>query len=350
MNKKCQGCGVTLQNIDNNKIGYTDNLDFLLCKRCFRIKHYNDYQKVIKDNKKYEEILSEINKTNDLVLYIVDITNFNENINYIRKYINNPTILVLNKRDLLPLSIKDNKIINYFKDYKFLDIILVGAKKNYNIDNLLNLIKKYKRSKNIYVVGNTNAGKSTLINKMIYNYSNENANITTSPLSSTTLDKIIVKLNEDITLIDTPGLLEEGSIIDLVDKNLIKKINIDKEIKPKTFRIYPNQSLVIDNIMKIDYIKGDKNSFTTYLSNNLKVEKRKIDTETNNHLSKKRIKVSAGEDIVIVGLGFIKVVTDAIIDIYVVEGTKVFARDSLIKVRSEKYGIDRTRNSKKKKD
>lgn len=350
MNKKCQGCGVTLQNIDNNKIGYTDNLDFLLCKRCFRIKHYNDYQKVIKDNKKYEEILSEINKTNDLVLYIVDITNFNENINYIRKYINNPTILVLNKRDLLPLSIKDNKIINYFKDYKFLDIILVGAKKNYNIDNLLNLIKKYKRSKNIYVVGNTNAGKSTLINKMIYNYSNENANITTSPLSSTTLDKIIVKLNEDITLIDTPGLLEEGSIIDLVDKNLIKKINIDKEIKPKTFRIYPNQSLVIDNIMKIDYIKGDKNSFTTYLSNNLKVEKRKIDTETNNHLSKKRIKVSAGEDIVIVGLGFIKVVTDAIIDIYVVEGTKVFARDSLIKVRSEKYGIDRTRNSKKKKN
>ena len=185
---------------------------------------------------------------------------------------------------------------------------------------------------------------------MIYNYSNENANITTSPLSSTTLDKIIVKLNEDITLIDTPGLLEEGSIIDLVDKNLIKKINIDKEIKPKTFRIYPNQSLVIDNIMKIDYIKGDKNSFTTYLSNNLKVEKRKIDTETNNHLSKKRIKVSAGEDIVIVGLGFIKVVTDAIIDIYVVEGTKVFARDSLIKVRSEKYGIDRTRNSKKKKN
>ena len=47
---KCHGCGIELQNFDNKLLGYTKNLDSDLCERCFRIKHYNDYQKVIKDN------------------------------------------------------------------------------------------------------------------------------------------------------------------------------------------------------------------------------------------------------------------------------------------------------------
>ena len=329
MNKKCQGCGVTLQSIDINREGYTNNLDFLLCKRCFRIKHYNDYQRVNKGNTEYIDILTKINKTKDLVLYVIDITNFNEDITKIKKYINNPTILILNKKDLLPLSTNENKIISYFKDYKFLDIILISSKNNYNLDKLFNLINKYKVSKYIYVVGNTNAGKSTLINKMIYNYSHNDANITTSPLSSTTLDTIEIVLDDNTILIDTPGLIENTSLVDLVDKATFKKITMNKELKPKTYRLYPNQSIIIDNILVIDYIKGNKNSFTVFTSNNLKITKIITKIKPSN-FKKETIQVYKNEDLVIPGLGWIKIIDDALIDVYLIEGVKIHKRKSLI--------------------
>ena len=54
---KCEGCGALLQNVDKLKEGYTTNLDNPLCNRCFRIRHYNDYQLIEKDNDYYISIL-----------------------------------------------------------------------------------------------------------------------------------------------------------------------------------------------------------------------------------------------------------------------------------------------------
>ena len=50
--------------------------------------------------------------------------------------------------------------------------------------------QKYKNSSNVYFVGYTNSGKSTLINKIIYNYSDISSMITTSSLPNTTIDTI----------------------------------------------------------------------------------------------------------------------------------------------------------------
>ena len=41
---KCIGCGVNLQTINKDKIGYTISLNNELCERCFRIRNYNDYK------------------------------------------------------------------------------------------------------------------------------------------------------------------------------------------------------------------------------------------------------------------------------------------------------------------
>ena len=182
---KCKGCGTL---IDNND----------LCERCFRIKHYNDYKVESKTNNDFIPILENINKTNDLVLLVVDLFNIGD-LSLIRKYLKNDILLVLTKRDLLPKSVSLDKLYNY--DYKidFIDKIIISSNKNYNFDELLEKINRYKKTNNIYVVGYTNAGKSTMINKLIYNYSDLKTEITTSPLPSTTLNTIEIKLN-DITL------------------------------------------------------------------------------------------------------------------------------------------------------
>ena len=46
MSFKCFGCGIDLQNENKNLLGYTNNIESKFCERCFRIKNYNDYQKV----------------------------------------------------------------------------------------------------------------------------------------------------------------------------------------------------------------------------------------------------------------------------------------------------------------
>ena len=55
-----------------------------------------------------------------------------------------------------------------------------------------------KKSNYVYVIGSTSTGKSTLINKFIYNYGSRDNKITTSPNPSTTLDLIESKINDNL--------------------------------------------------------------------------------------------------------------------------------------------------------
>ena len=193
--KYCIGCGIKLQDENMTAEGYTTSIENDICSRCFKMKNYGDYQVVTKSNDEYINILKSVNDTKDLVVYIIDLLNISRDINLIREYFDNKVLLVLNKRDILPKSIKDEKIKEYFAklglDYE--DVIIVSPKKNYNIDELLLKIKKYKTSKNVYVVGHTNVGKSTLINTLMKNYSEFDSELTMSPLPSTTLNKISIK-------------------------------------------------------------------------------------------------------------------------------------------------------------
>ena len=49
-NKHCLGCGVILQDTNITQEGYTTSLENNLCRRCFRMKNYGEYQTVAKNN------------------------------------------------------------------------------------------------------------------------------------------------------------------------------------------------------------------------------------------------------------------------------------------------------------
>ncbi len=332
MSKQCIGCGISLQ--DNNTLleGYTSSLENDICSRCFRLINYGDYQVVTKSNDDYLEILKKVGESKDLVLYIVDILNLPKDLMAIKKLINNRMILVLNKRDALPKSINDDKLIERIKSWgvDYQDIIITSAHNNYNLDELMRLIKKEKSSRNVYVVGNTNVGKSALIDKMIKNYSDLKSSLTISPFPSTTIDKISIKLNDDLTLIDTPGLIEDGNISNYLDLKEIKKLIPKKEIKAKTYQLKEGQSLVIGDFLRIDYREGEKNSFTLFLSNDIKVKRHNIKNKKLLDLAKRSISVDYYEDLVISGLGFIKIVKKGELDIYSNINVKLYTRSSLI--------------------
>jgi ribosome biogenesis GTPase A len=336
MTKKCSGCGVVLQFDKPELEGYVETNMYNvsnICRRCFRLKFYGDYIFVHKSNEEYESMLKRISDTGDLVIYMVDMFNISDELINDDKLLNNPIILVLTKRDLLPRSVKENKIIKFLHTYNLdvIDIISISSEKNYNIDKLYKMIMKHKKSNNVYIVGNTNSGKSSFVNKMLKNYSTNKVHVTTSMLPSTTLDFMEIKLNDKLTIIDTPGLIEEGNIVNNYDFMTLRKALPKKEIKPRTYQIVPNRSLLIDDLIQIDYVEGSKNSFTLYISNELDVDNVKLDHFVKIHNHKKHtLNVNKGEDIVISGLGWIKVVDAAIIDVFVNEKVKVYKRNSII--------------------
>ena len=332
--KKCLGCGVVLQDQNILKEGYITSLENDICQRCFRMKNYGEYQVVTKSNDEYIEILKSVGKTKDLVLYITDLLNVEKDFSQIREILPNKMILVLNKKDVLPKSVKEQKLIAYLKgmNIQVEEVIVISCAKNYNIDYLLKRIKYYQTSKNVYVVGHTNAGKSSLINKLKKNYSDNVQELTMSPLPSTTLNMVNIEINDYLTLIDTPGLVDSGSILNHVDEKMVKKISPKKEIKPKTYQLRKNQSIIIEDIVRIDYVEGEKNSFTLFISNDLKVKRllNLLNNEELKDLNKTTYQVKYDEDLVVVGLGFIKIVNKGVVDVYINKDVDTFMRKSLI--------------------
>lgn len=332
MSKKCLGCGTKLQTEDPSKEGYIkeENIEKSnLCERCFRIQNYNEYKVVDKTNKDFGKIFKKVDKSKDLVLLVVDLLNIGE-IEKLNEYIHNDIILVLTKRDLVPRKIYEEKLIKYFDSLKLniVDKIIISSKTNYHLDELMELVFEYKKSNKVYVVGITNAGKSTLLNKIIRNYSNLDAKITTSILPSTTLDMIEVKIDEELTFIDTPGLLVEKSIVDKVDSETLRRIVPKSELKPTIFQVKVPQTFIVDSILRIDL--EEENDIVFYISNNLPILRQYKDTDKLKDLEKHKLKISDKEDIVIDGLGFIKVMKQTELTVYTLKGVRVYTRKSFL--------------------
>lgn len=322
MTKKCSGCGAILT-LEQGKLGYTNNLESDLCMRCFNIRNYNKYEKVnyLED---INTIIKEVRDTKDIILFVVDIFNISNKLKEIIDYLKNNVILCITKYDLV--DIDENKIQNYIKTLNIncLGSIVISSKNNYNLDNLFNLINENKKSNNVYLVGYTNTGKSTLINKIIKNYSNKDYSLTTSILPSTTLSFVKVNVNENLTLIDTPGIIV-SNIIDYLDVEEIKKIIPKKKIKPIIYQIKTEQTIMVDNFLGVK-IKP-YNSIVFYGSDRLEYNRYYKDIDSN--LSIKKIKVPDNSELIINGYGIIKIKKKTEIELYLINNIDVEIRKAL---------------------
>lgn len=322
MNYKCLGCGVNLQDIEKNEVGYTKNINGNYCERCFRIKNYNEYKVVENDIASFYGIIDKINKSGSLVLLVVDIMSSGSELRNLASKLKDKPLIVVSKRDIFSYKVNDQKILNLI-DLPCVDKIAISSDKNYNMDLLIEKINKYKKDKNVYIVGLTNSGKSTLINKIIYNYTDLNLNITTSMLPSTTLNTIDIKINDKLTLIDTPGIIDKGNITNYLDNSYLKKLLIKKEIKPITYQIKCKQYIFIDKILKIECLENC--NITMYFSNKLNIFRTFKDSI--NDLVKKEIITTSNCDVVINGLGFISINKATKLNIYTFNNVEIYIRN-----------------------
>lgn len=305
MNKKCQGCGTKLQTENQEKIGYIPQKkynDTAYCERCFKIINYN--QKVVtKLDNINEYIIEEVNKKAKVVYFLIDFLNINtETINTFKK-IEVPKTLVISKLDIIPKSIKTAKISNWLLENYDIDneIIFQSTKKSINTKKIISNLD----NKEIYILGYTNAGKSTLINKISELNEIDNKKLTTSLIPNTTIDFIKINLNNNLIIIDSPGFTLQNTIYKENEFELIKKVNPKTFLKPTTYQVKEITSLLIEDKIRIQ--SSQKNSLTFYMSNDLEITRI---FDKNNTLKEKEeivLDIPENSDLVIKSIGFINI-------------------------------------------
>ena len=360
---RCIGCGALLQSEDDKKPGYVSSdilyrpsLDRVVCKRCHQIKNYNLITKNEMSTEQYYKILKKIAGKDALFLYVVDVFDLASTLNkeVIELIKEKDVVLVVNKVDLLPKSLKEGKLSLWVRHQakslglKVKDIILISVTKKHHIDDLVNLVDKHRHKRNVYVIGSTNVGKSSLINQMLRSEGMLDYDlITTSVIPATTLSLIEIPFFSSGILYDTPGLVNDDNLLSLVDAKDFKTIMPKNEIKPKVYQLNSEQSLLISGFACFNYIKGEKNDFVTYFANTLPIQRSKYERALEIFPSKVEemfkintkgleyetveLNITKPSDVVISGLGFIAVKNaPALISVTVPKGCGVMVREPII--------------------
>lgn len=363
----CKGCGVKLQQEEPKKLGYIPPQTFekgsFVCQRCYRIRHYNEASEAVLDENDFLKILNDIGNTDSLIVNIVDLFDFEGSfIKGLPRFVGkNSVILAINKLDLLPKVTNVNKVVNWAqkqaKEYgvKPVDVVVLSAKQNMGFDRLVGAIERYRHGKDVYVVGATNVGKSSVINRLILDYSEMDEELTISQYPGTTLDMVKIPFDDGTYIIDTPGIVYHDRLTEMVEKRDLRSLLPQKRIKPAVYQLNEGQTLFFGGFVRFDFVKGERQSFTCFTSNNVTIHRTKLekaDSLYQEHkggllsppnlegldklpaLTKQTIRIEPGlkRDISISGLGWIKVnnTVGALLEIQVPKGVKVSVRESLI--------------------
>ncbi len=289
--KKCKGCGVLLQNERPEELGYVIDITKDYCKRCFRLRHYNENLVIKLED---DLVRNKIKEFNGCIVYIVDCLFYELNISdeIISLLTDKKLIVILSKIDLLPHNLNIDKyllkaynFINHkFKKVSSLEVIST-RKKDPNFKELFFEIASEYELKDFLFIGYSNAGKSTIINSLI-----EKELLTTSYYLNTSVDFNEIKHN-DYRFIDCPGFINKHDLLNYLTPKSIKKVSIQNTLKPLIYQLYSNQLYCIEGLVMIE-INSSKASLKLWLSNHLNIHRTAIKNKEHyylNHFTKKEI-------------------------------------------------------------
>mgnify|MGYP000942064208 CR=1 FL=1 len=190
---------------------------------------------------KTKRLISENISYIDVVYEVLDARiPYSSKIKDIDNYIKDkPRIIVMTKIDLCDM-VETNKWIKYYEDLGY-KVIGMNLEHKPDIKGLINLTESVmeeansrreakgmlKRKTRVLIVGIPNAGKSTLINRLV---GKKTTNVGNKPGVTKSLDWI--RINEKLELLDTPGILWPKLEDEKVAFNLASLTAIKEEVLP----------------------------------------------------------------------------------------------------------------------
>ena len=195
---------------------------------------------------KTKRLISENISKIDVVYEVIDARMpYSSKIKDIKNYINNkPVILIMTKIDLCDMK-ETNKWMKYYENLGY-KVIGIDLEHNPNLKVIINATNEIleekvekridkgmiKRKARVLVVGIPNCGKSTLINRLA-----GKKVVTTGNKPGITKELSWIRVNDEVELLDTPGILWPKLDQKTVALNLASLSAIREEILP-TYNVF----------------------------------------------------------------------------------------------------------------
>ncbi|GJD08009.1 Uncharacterized protein YqeH [Galdieria sulphuraria] len=307
---KCVGCGAKLQTDNPNTIGYVppfklaENHRFV-CQRCYYMVHrtlVEDQLKIgatedstnkdiLHSLKLFEQRLENICSKRCIIVYMVDIFDFDGSFVSRLPFItgNNPVILIVNKIDLLPKDINIGRLYVWLKNQceargltKIHRIHFVSCTKDYRMGetkaDIIRLVQYLNAD--VYVVGCTNVGKSTFINRLLSNTVEKKTGqellnylgLKQGQFSLTELKRAFKdKKDPQLTTSCFPGIIQPHQITHLLTSEEIKMVLPKKRVRVVSFRLMEGKCIHFGGLARLEMLQGKPFFFTVFMSNEVKV-------------------------------------------------------------------------------
>jgi ribosome biogenesis GTPase A len=168
------------------------------------------------------------------------------------------------------------------------NIHFVSCQTGFGIGGLVNKIMSLSKmnGKKVYVMGAANVGKSSFINRMLESNGSKGSvrpeqqqslhkdkapHATVSSLPGTTLNFLRMTLPDDVVMIDTPGLINNGQLTSRLTFDELKKVVPIKPVNAVTFRVEEGKCVMIGGLATVELTAGRPLYFTFFIANEIKL-------------------------------------------------------------------------------
>lgn len=286
---RCHNCGAILQSVSKSRPGFISKSivengapKIPYCNECYeKMLSLNSSNLEHETDKDIIKILNDAVATDSLIVWMVDLFAFNGTLNpdIVRKVKKLNVVVIGSKRDLFPSGVTDETLVRYL-DERFSEvginpvhISLIGNEDKIDIQSLIKRFKEERKYRDIYLIGEVNSGKTTLINKLLKNYENKTKwQIKTELYPGTNSDVLEIPLSNSSFLYELPDISNSTSCLSKVEKEVQKIITPKKEIVMTRRFIGDGSAIVVGNLACLYIIKGPRWSVRTFLSEKCEIK------------------------------------------------------------------------------
>ena len=295
---RCYHCGAILQCENEDEKGYiipeslhrATPIQIIYCDRCFEtMKAFNNSELEQKVDQEVLKILDDAFATDAMIIWVVDLFSFNGTLNseIANKVKKLNVVVVGNKRDLFPMSVKDDSLVAYLTDrfnaygIKPKSVRLLGATNKIDSKELIDAMNAARKGHDVYMIGNSTSGKTSIINRAMKGFENKTSRqIKTITYPGTSVNVLEIPLSRSSFFYELPGISQTTSATGKLEKDVVKQLVPKKAIKMTQRTMTAGDALMVGSLAAFEVIKGKTANYRFYAAEGVetrKVQSKKLD-------------------------------------------------------------------------
>ncbi len=299
---RCYHCGAILQCENEDEKGYiipeslhrATPIQIIYCDRCFEtMKAFNNSELEQKVDQEVLKILDDAFATDAMIIWVVDLFSFNGTLNseIANKVKKLNVVVVGNKRDLFPMNLKDDSLVEYLVDrfnaygIKPKSVRLLGAANKIDSKELIDAMNTARKGHDVYMIGNSTSGKTSIINRAMKGFENKTSRqIKTITYPGTSVNVLEIPLSRSSFFYELPGISQTTSATGKLEKDVVRQIVPKKAVKVITRTMSAGDALMVGSLAAFEVIKGKTTNYRFYSAEGVetrKVQSKKLDDYIN---------------------------------------------------------------------